>query len=223
MTGFRLGIVRFGGHTIVTFKVNSRLLEMINARRYLLGLLLVTLAGSCPASQQVSVNEDTRAAVAKAAIRDLANALQAELKSALQTGGPVAAIAVCNAQAVPVTTTVASVHNVTLSRVSLRNRNPANAPNTWQAAVLQDFEKRRSQGEDINKLAWSETVAIDGVREFRFMQAIPTAGVCLTCHGTVLSPEISQALNALYPDDLATGFSEGDIRGAFVVTKTLSN
>jgi len=163
------------------------------------------------------------ATVAKAAIKDLAGALQTELKNAMQTGGPVAAIAVCNTKAMPITAKVAKDHGMALSRVSVRNRNPANAPNDWQTAVLEDFERQKSSGKDIATLAWSETVNVDGGREFRFMKAIPTAAVCLNCHGTSLDPAVSGILSDLYPEDSATGFSEGDIRGAFVATQKLSN
>ncbi len=193
------------------------------ARRYLPGLFFVTLAFACHGDQQTDANTGAETAAAKAAIRDLAMTLQAELKSAMQTGGPAAAIAVCNTQAMPISAKVAADHGMILSRVSLKNRNPANTPNPWQATVLQDFEQRRSQGEDIDKLTWSETVEVDGAQEFRFMKAIPTGGVCLACHGTQISPELSQMLAKLYPNDLATGFDEGAIRGAFVVTKTLAD
>ena len=40
-----------------------------------------------------------------------------------------------------------------LSRVSLRNRNPENEPNEWQAAVLQEFEARLASGESADALA----------------------------------------------------------------------
>ena len=55
------------------------------------------------------------------------------------------------------------------------------------------------------------------------MKAIPTGAVCLNCHGTKIAPEVSQALAGLYPEDRATGFNEGDIRGAFVVTRKISD
>ena len=58
--------------------------------------------------------------------------------------------------------------------------------------------------------------------EFRFMKAIPTGAVCLKCHGTDLSPAVTAKLTELYPDDKATGFKEGDLRGAFVVVKNLT-
>ena len=108
-----------------------------------------------------------------------------------------------------------------LSRVSLKNRNPANAPIEWQVSVLEGFDRQKAAGKDITKLAWSETVDTADGQEFRFMKAIPTGEVCLKCHGSKLAPEVGQVLAELYPEDRATGYSEGDIRGAFVVTRKL--
>jgi len=187
-------------------------------KQILLGMCLVIFALDCNSDQQPDTNTQAEIAAAKAAIKEFAGALQAELKAAMQSGGPVAAIAVCNTQAMPITQRVSAERGMDLSRVSLKNRNPANAPNGWQTAVLEGFEKQKAAGQDITGLAWSETVTVDGEQEFRFMKAIPTGGGCLLCHGTNLSPEIGQALAGLYPEDQATGFTEGDIRGAFVVT-----
>lgn len=182
-----------------------------------LGLCFVMLTTDCRSDQQSDM--DTEAAAAKAAIKELATALQSELKTAMQTGGPVAAIGVCNTRAMPITQRVAAEQGLHLSRVSLKNRNPANVPNEWQSAVLKDFQQQKAEGKGIESLAWSETVNLDGEKEFRFMKAIPTGGVCLMCHGTDISPEVSRVLADLYPMDQATGYSEGDIRGAFVVTR----
>ena len=55
------------------------------------------------------------------------------------------------------------------------------------------------------------------------MKAIPTGAVSLNCHGTSIAPDVSQALAGIYPEDRGTGFSEGDIRGAFVVTRKSSD
>jgi hypothetical protein len=49
------------------------------------------------------------------------------------------------------------------------------------------------------------------------MRAIPTDAVCLTCHGATLAPELAAAIRRDYPDDAATGFSQGQLRGAFSV------
>jgi hypothetical protein len=58
--------------------------------------------------------------------------------------------------------------------------------------------------------------------EFRFMKAIPIEGVCLGCHGDAIGPAIKSKLSELYPQDLATGYREGDLRGAFVVVQKLA-
>ena len=88
-----------------------------------------------------------------------------------------------------------------------------------ETAVLADFESRKQAGDDVTTLSYAEVVD----DQFRFMKAIPTAAVCLNCHGSELKPAVSEKLSALYPADRATGFREGDIRGAFVVTKDLSD
>jgi hypothetical protein len=123
----------------------------------------------------------------------------------------------------PISEQISAQKGMALSRVSLKNRNPDNAPNDWQEAVLLNFEAQKAGGKDVSKLGWSEMVTTENGREFRFMKAIPTGGVCLSCHGATLSPDVVQKLAELYPGDKATGFSEGDIRGAFVVTRRLSD
>jgi len=181
------------------------------------GLMLLAIDGYT--DQQAGA--DTQVAAAKTAIQALASALQAELKSAIQEGGPVSAIEVCNTKAMPITQRVSDEQGLNVSRVSLKNRNPANAPNEWETAVLEDFERQKAEGKDVGSLVWSDTVQVDGGQEFRFMKAIPTGDVCLLCHGAQLAPAVSQVLAERYPADKATGFAIGDIRGAFVVTRVL--
>ena len=53
------------------------------------------------------------------------------------------------------------------------------------------------------------------------MKASLTAEVCLNCHGTELKEDVAARVNTLYPEDKATGFNIGDIRGAFWVVKKL--
>lgn len=189
--------------------------------RFILPLLSLALSLHCNIGLTDTNEADISAA--RTAIQELAASLQTELKSAMQAGGPVAAIGVCHTQAMPITQKVSAEHGLLVSRVSLGNRNPENLPNQWQTAVLEDFERQKAAGKDPGSLAWSETVSTDGGKEFRFMKAIPTGPVCLACHGTALSPEVSGVLADLYPQDRATGYNQGDIRGAFVVTRQLTD
>ena len=190
-------------------------------KRFLSALLLVVFSICANANPPAGAASPTDIETAKAAVKTFAGALQKELKSAMQSGGPVAAIEVCNTRAMPISQLISAEKGMDLSRVSLKNRNPMNAPNDWQTLVLQRFEEQKAAGKDVQSIGWSETVETADGTEFRFMKAIPTGGLCLACHGTSISPEVSGKLAELYPQDKATGFSEGDIRGAFVVTRKL--
>ncbi len=158
---------------------------------------------------------------AKGAVKALGGDLKNELMTAMKAGGPVAAMDVCVTKAPELTATVAAEKKLDIGRISLKNRNPKNAPNEWQTTVLNDFEARKLKGEKPDSLVYAKTITVDDKQEFRFMKAIPTGAVCLTCHGATLSPEISAKLKKHYPDDKATGFKPGDLRGAFYVTKAL--
>jgi hypothetical protein len=98
----------------------------------------------------------------------------------------------------------------------MRVRNPNNAPNDWQKRGLSAIERRLSQGEKPETIEWHSTE--NGT--LRYMRPIMTGAVCLTCHGQkdALPADVKALLEKLYPEDTATGFSAGDLRGAFVVT-----
>ncbi len=153
--------------------------------------------------------------------RQLVNRLQDGLKmrlgKALSESGPVAAVAVCNVAAPEIADQVSS-ESAAVGRTALRVRNPDNAPDKWEAAILQKFEQRVENGEDAAQIEYSEILDNGGQRRFRYMKAIPTGGLCLTCHGSDLAPELRERIAKLYPDDQATGFSAGELRGAFTVS-----
>jgi hypothetical protein len=165
------------------------------------------------------VDKAVLAEQAQAVVQALGGALKAELEAAMKTGGPVAAMSICQIKAPELAKTISAQQGMAVKRVSLKNRNPVTgAANAWQTKVLNDFETRKAAGEDPATLAYAEVVD----HEFRFMKAIPTAAVCLGCHGANLSPAVTAKLTELYPQDQATGYKEGDLRGAFVVVKNLA-
>jgi hypothetical protein len=184
----------------------------------ILALLLLALSAATTAH---AGDEGSELAQASEATRAFAHALKTELMSAMQSGGPVAAVEVCQNRAPAIAAELSEQTGIRLGRVSLKNRNPGNAPNDWQRSVLVDFEARRAAGEDPAAMVWHETVSLGQSREFRFMKAIPTAALCLSCHGQDIAEPVAASIAAHYPGDRATGFSEGDIRGAFVATRAI--
>lgn len=187
-------------------------------------VLLLALGTGVPAHgarqpESPSTEDQTAMATeAEAAARRLGSALKAELEAALRSSGTVAALGTCRIKAIEIAARISAETGMQVSRTSLKPRNPYNAPNEWQHRVLRTFETRNAAGEDPATLNYSTVVD----EEFRFMKAIPTAPVCLACHGDQLMPEVSARLAELYPHDQATGFRVGDLRGAFVILRRLA-
>ncbi|MGB5830601.1 MAG: DUF3365 domain-containing protein [Thiohalocapsa sp.] len=165
---------------------------------------------------------DSNAAEAKAIIMEFFASLKGELEAAMKGGGPASAVVVCNARAPVIAAEMSERSGWDVGRTSLKLRNPGqNAPDDWEKTVLLDFEARKTAGEDVQTIAYAETIESDGDKTFRFMKAIPTSELCLTCHGTEIEPEIASSIDAAYPDDQAKGYVLGDIRGAFTLSKPL--
>jgi hypothetical protein len=51
-----------------------------------------------------------------------------------------------------------------------------------------------------------------------YVEPITIQPPCLACHGTQLDAAVRQKLAELYPEDRATGFAPGELRGMFWVT-----
>ena len=110
-----------------------------------------------------------------------------------------------------------------IRRVSLKNRNPKAVPDAWEQAVLQDFDRRAAAGENPAALEKGEVVAEGGMKVYRYMKALPTQTLCLNCHGAPesLSPAVKARLAERYPNDRATGYAVGQIRGAMTLKRPL--
>jgi hypothetical protein len=147
------------------------------------------------------------------AVNTFQAALKKELVTAMTAGGPEAAIKVCNEKAPSIARSTSHNLDLEIGRTSLRPRNPANGPDPWERSMLGAFEARKAKGEPLTDIQ-THTYS-DGA--FRYMKAIPMQGICTACHGTHVDPQLLQTIRALYPEDQATGYAEGDIRGAFSV------
>lgn len=146
--------------------------------------------------------------------------LKEALQQAIQNGGPANGIAVCHDQAGQIATDLGQKEGILIGRTSLKLRNSANAPDNWELAVLKQFEARKAQGEPADKLEFFAVIDDDqGQKTFRYMKAIPTAALCLNCHGEHIPPEVDAKLKELYPNDQARGFKEGQLRGAFTLAQ----
>lgn len=139
--------------------------------------------------------------------------------------GVAGAIPVCKEKAPALLKARAEELGWTMRRVSLKTRNPERGtPDAWETAQLTSFDLRAAAGEPATALEVGEVVTqADGKSMFRYMRAIPVGDVCLSCHGDPdnIAPEIKAELAKTYPQDRATGYSKGQIRGALSVERPL--
>jgi hypothetical protein len=183
---------------------------------------ILLLSGLLSANAHADDMQD-RSAASRAAVKEFAGTLQGELQAAMKAGGPVNALGVCREKAPAIAADISKAKGWRVIRTSLKTRNAKNAPDAWETKVLQDFEKRKAAGEDPAKLEYSEMVMGGGKHEFRYMKAIVIAegAPCLACHGDRIAPDVAAKLKTLYPDDKATGYKTGDVRGAFSISQPM--
>jgi hypothetical protein len=182
--------------------------------KLLCGILIMGITACSPTpSDELPAFEQQ----ALTAINQFAGELKQALQTAMQQGGPEAAVAVCQSKAPQIAADLSAKTGFAISRTSLKVRNPANRPAAWQQAVLHDFEQQKQAGKAVSELTFV-AVSDDG-EALRMMKAIGTEPVCLNCHGQNIAPDLQAEINRLYPADAATGFQQGDIRGAFSIVK----
>ncbi len=134
------------------------------------------------------------------------------LMGTIQEKGTIEALEFCNIQAMPLTNSMAVKFNASIKRVSDKNRNPNNKANTEELKYIAQFEKQMAAKETI------EPVTIESENKIQFYYPIETNTMCLQCHGTEIKPEVSKRILKLYPNDLATGYNENEVRGIWSIT-----
>lgn len=105
-------------------------------------------------------------------------------------------------------------------RVSVKYRNPADAPDAYEGGVLDEFAALKAKGELQVDTERAEVVTEDERRYLRYMKPILVGSpACLSCHGGPqdISPEVKAELERLYPEDKAVGYRVADLRGAVSV------
>lgn len=144
-------------------------------------------------------------------------ALGGQLKQAIQEGGIPNAIDYCHVQAMPITQSLSEKYGATVRRVSLKYRNPEDAPQGMEKTFLDAYAQAHESGGELKPQTFTKK---DGTTLFTAPIVINNA-LCLNCHGTV-GKEVSEEDYALiqerYPEDKAVGYALGDLRGMWSIT-----
>jgi hypothetical protein len=156
---------------------------------------------------------------ARDAADSLARRLKARLVSTMQAEGPLAAIEVCATEAPRIAIDVSVETGLSVQRTATRVRNASNAPDAWEREMLDYFSRSIRAGKDAAALEMSSVETENGQIHFRWARPILLEPQCTMCHGTNMSSELQTAIGARYPNDRATDFEPGELRGMFSVER----
>ena len=144
--------------------------------------------------------------------------LAGRLKKSLAEGGVPKAIAYCNVAAYPLVDSLSKLHHAKIRRTSLKIRNPKDAPSSLEKKVLDQYAAQAAAGQALKPMVEqidNNTVA--------FYAPIKVNAFCLQCHGEIgkaLTAENYQVIQKHYPNDKATGYTAGDLRGIWSIEFT---
>jgi hypothetical protein len=164
----------------------------------------------------LSASDDERLLEAAELSGLLQKRLGSQLKAAMTSGGPIAGIQVCQQVGQSLTnSTNEELDGVKVTRTSLKVRNPKNAPTLGDRQVMENWLKQVADGGEFPK---NEIVHRDDGSVIVY-QPIITQQLCMKCHGdpSAFAPELISLIEKHYPDDQATGYTEGGLRGVFKV------
>ena len=178
------------------------------------------VVSSFPASAQKG-SKDIAFEEALMDARKVSNQLAEKVRSLLLQeigkGGFSSAVRVCSEVAQETTLQFNAQTGHHVRRVSLKYRNPKNVPDAYERRKLEEFNILNQKKELANE--YSEIVEEQGKKYLRYLKPLIVAPLCITCHGPKenIPQEVKTILAEKYPDDRATGFLVGDVRGAITV------
>ena len=175
-------------------------------------LLLVTMAMIAGCKSELS--EEEQAAYhhkGKVIVQDTFKELSTQLMEKMKEGGPELALPFCNVQALPLTLDVAAKNGVEIKRVSNKLRNIKNSPSKHANDQLNAYLENQQAG-----IESQAVVARDEAGVVHYYAPIRIMKQCLVCHGSPgenMLHKTDSLIKSYYPEDAATGYSDGELRG----------
>ena len=176
------------------------------------------ILSACASQEPTEANIERSAAAA-----DLFQSrLQTALKAGLQNGGPTAAVKVCAEVAPVIAADVSAETGVELRRISLRPRNPgAETQGDLRQRLTSLGESPIDAAGQPSMINWVEGNGVDATHN-SLRAIIMKDEPCARCHGTAVAEDVRAAIAKRYPDDAATGYRAGEMRGAILAKIILS-
>ncbi len=160
---------------------------------------------------------ETGVKIAKETYQKLSSTLTEKMKA----GGIPEALQYCNTAALPLTQEMSEKYKVQIKRTALRTRNESNSPDDEELEILNYYQTRAEKNKELKAL-----VQLDQKGNPHFYAPIILQKKCLSCHGS-LDQEVSRKTDSIiksyYPNDMALGFQENELRGIWSITFPVKN
>jgi hypothetical protein len=183
--------------------------------KYLVIILGLSLLISCFSEQKESVSEITPLTHSEVnhLVSEVFDSLSKTLHAAIREGGFEGAVKFCSLEAINITKH-SWTEGIEINRRSHRNRNPLNMADSLAQIAIQQFIKMPSE-------EWSNQILeFENSYEVRYFKPIVLMPQCTPCHGAIgvtIPEHVAVKIAEKYPDDLATGFEIGQLRGVWEI------
>lgn len=152
--------------------------------------------------KQYSLNGDS-------IVKLTSDTLRSALQQSMKEKGVAGAIEYCNVNAYAITSLYAE-DDIVIRRTAEKYRNPGNIPDSIEKIVFEHYKSLLENKEPL------ENVVLEASGNIHYFKPIILHRMCTNCHGIAGSDIQAGAVEEIrkrYPADMATGFSEGDLRG----------
>jgi len=188
--------------------------------KILTSITLISVAATMLlAAPQGKKNPELQAVVktGKSSAKLLLKTLGSNMKKNMKAGGPMQALDFCSQKAYTLTEKVNKElpKGVSVKRITMKVRNPANKPEADEAAVLEALTKLKSANVILPKQIVQK---VDKNTYKVYKPLVINKKVCLKCHGDVQNKKLKAEIEKRYPQDKAMHYKMGDLRGAIVTT-----
>ena len=147
-----------------------------------------------------------------------ASSLQKALKNAIREDGLVYAIEICNIDALNITDSISESESVKIKRLAKKYRNPVNETDSAESELFKSYILEWLGGRQLNP-----KIIPDDNGHPVYYNPIYVGKLCLNCHGEIgtnIDSKLAKLINELYPEDKATNFKQGQLRGMWSITFT---
>lgn len=137
--------------------------------------------------------------------------LRSSLTGNIAKNGIAKTVEFCNVNAYPLTAVYAK-DGISIRRSSSKVRNPENAPDSLESAVLAQFESKIVSGDS------ARDVVIRTNGTYHYFKPIKLQSMCRNCHGEPgkdITQEVMNVIREKYPFDKAVGYTDGQLRGTW--------